>query len=85
MKARISHLHKTESEWLKLKDWVPEAGEFIIYDPDTRYSYARIKLGDGKTSLKELPFFIDLAIAAYIQNQRHQEEVDGGRVPQYKE
>ena len=73
MKARISHLHKTEKEWLKLKNWIPEAGEFIIYDSDEKYNYARIKLGDGKNSLQDLPFFIESAIKAYSQAQRSSE------------
>ena len=59
MKARVSHLHKTETEWLKFNSWVPEAGELIIYDPDTSYSYSRIKVGDGRRSLRELDFLID--------------------------
>lgn len=82
MKARISQLHKTESEWLKFNKWIPEPGEIIVYDPEPngRHSYARVKIGDGKTQLQKLPFFIDSAIAAYIQNQRHSEIIEAGRV-----
>lgn len=82
MRARISQLHKTEAEWAKLSSWVPEAGEIIVYDPvpGSRYNYARIKIGDGKNTLKKLPFFIDSAIATYLQNQRHSEVIEGGRV-----
>ena len=84
MKARISHLHKTEAEWLKLKNWIPEAGEFIIYDPDEKHGYARIKLGDGKSYLQDLPFFIESAIKAHSQTRGPEVTVDGGRVTQYQ-
>ena len=80
MKARISHLHKTEAEWSSLKAWKPSAGEFVIYDPDEQYQYARIKIGDGVTQLSDLPFFIDSAIMANLQNQHYFEVIDGGRI-----
>lgn len=84
MKARVSHLHKTAAEWLKLNDWVPEAGEFIVYDPDENYSYSRLKVGDGISTLKELEFFIDKAILTLIQKQSYFEILDAGRVTDYK-
>jgi hypothetical protein len=84
MKARVSHLHKTEADWLKLKHWVPTAGEFVIYDPDAQYSYARLKVGDGETALHKLPFFIDSATIALIQKQHYFDTIDAGRVTDYK-
>lgn len=80
MKARVSNLHKTESEWVKYKSWVPEAGELIVFDPDTTHDYARLKVGDGKTMLSELPFFIDSAVATQLQKRRFSEIIDGGRI-----
>lgn len=80
MKARVSNLHKTESEWVKYKSWVPEAGELIVFDPDTTHDYARLKVGDGKTMLSELPFFIDSAVATLLQKRRFSEIIDGGRI-----
>jgi hypothetical protein len=80
MKARVSHLHRTEAEWAKLNAWVPEAGELIVYDPDDHYDYARIKIGDGVKTLKELTFFIDSAIATYLDKQRYSEVIEGGRI-----
>ena len=77
MKARVTHLHKTEAEWKKLNNWVPEVGEFIIYDPDKNYDYARIKVGDGR-ALKDLPFFIDSVILAKLSEQHYGETIDGG-------
>lgn len=84
MKARVSHLHKTEAEWAKYKDWVPEAGEFVIYDPDDTVKYARIKVGDGKSKLYELDFFIDSATLALMKQQHFFEILDGGRIPPKK-
>ena len=80
MKARISHLHKTEAEWATLKAWTPSAGELIIYDPDDRYEYARIKVGDGIKTISELPFFIDSAIIHRLQKNKYAEIIDGGRI-----
>lgn len=83
MKARISQLHNTEVEWLKLTTWVPAAGEIIVYDPDTNYNYARIKIGDGKKILKNLPFLIDANIDAYLQKHKYYDILDGGRITKY--
>jgi hypothetical protein len=80
MKARVSNLHKTEEEWKKYKNWTPEAGELIVYDPDSKHDYARLKVGDGKTMLSELPFFVDSAITTQLQNSRFSEVIDGGRI-----
>jgi hypothetical protein len=83
MKARVSNLHKTEAEWAKLSNWVPEAGELVVYDSDRQHDYARLKVGDGEKSLKELPFFIDSAVNTILQKNRHQEVIDGGRITMY--
>lgn len=83
MKARISQLHMTEAEWLKHSSLVPEPGEFIVYDPDTDHPYARIKVGDGKRSLRELDFFIDSAIGEILRQIRFEDVVDGGRITEY--
>lgn len=84
MKARVSQLHKTEAEWLKYSDWIPEAGELVVYDPDENFKYSRVKVGDGKNKLSVLSFSIDAAIAAYIKKHRYEEIIDGGRITDYK-
>jgi len=80
MKARISNLHKTEAEWLKLSSFKPEAGELIIYDPDDKIKYSRIKVGDGARTLQELDFFIKSTTEDVLYEHRYDEEVDGGRI-----
>jgi hypothetical protein len=84
MRARVSLLHKTETEWNSMINFVPLSGEFIIFDPDETHDYARIKVGDGKTKLKDLPFFIDSAVDTYVTKNRFNEIIDAGRVTDYK-
>lgn len=83
MKARISQLHKTEAEWNKLPDFVPLSGELIIFDPDRKHRYSRVKIGDGVTKLQNLLFLIDPAIDEFLEN--HCDKIiDAGRVTDYK-
>ena len=56
IKSRIEHKHDVETNWKKAITFIPKAGELIIYDPDNNYNYARIKIGDGKTTVNNLPF-----------------------------
>ena len=83
MKARISQLCKTETEWSRLPEFVPLQGEFIIFSPDKHYHCARLKIGDGSTPLKKLPFCIDFAIDDFVANQCDK-IIDAGRVSDYK-
>ena len=80
MKARISQLHKTESEWNSMIPWIPEPGELVIYDPDEQYPHARIKVGDGVRTLQELDFFIDSAIVEILKQIQFENVSDGGRI-----
>ena len=54
--TRIQHKHDIESNWIKALNFIPKAGEIIVYDADENYNYARIKIGDGLTSVNELKF-----------------------------
>lgn len=55
--AKLIHSHDTEANWNANKpDFVPEQGEFIVYDKDETHPFERYKIGDGSTSLKNLPF-----------------------------
>ena len=83
MKARICQLHKTEAEWNKLPDFIPLAGEFIVFDPDRQHLYARVKIGDGVTKLQNLSFLIDPAIDEFLES-RCDKIIDAGRVIDYK-
>ena len=49
-----------EANWKKAVGFIPLDKEIIIYKPDKNYSYARMKIGDGKTGVNDLPFVIDV-------------------------
>lgn len=54
--GRIVHKHDTETNWEKAINFIPMAGELIIYDVDDTYDYERIKIGDGVQNVNDLPF-----------------------------
>ena len=56
VKTRIVHKHETEANWNQAENFKPKKGELIIYDPDSSYDYPRVKIGDGETVVKDLPF-----------------------------
>lgn len=58
LKTRIVQKHATQAEWDK-STLVPKAGEVIVYDKDSTHSSARVKIGDGSTMAKNLPFITD--------------------------
>lgn len=65
---RIIQKHDTEENWLKAENFIPLEAEWIIYDEDTTHRYKRVKLGDGKTNVNQLPFMDEiLANSAAIQ------------------
>lgn len=54
--------HETEANWLALApNFIPKRGEIIVYDVDENYNYERMKIGDGLTLLKDLPFSNNVA------------------------
>ena len=53
--TRIQLKHDTETNWNKAVNFIPKAGEMIIYDADGTNS-VRIKIGDGITVVNNLPF-----------------------------
>ena len=76
--SRIITKHDLEVNWLRNSNFVPLQGELIIYDcevdaagntlgiPSNRsvpYTYERLKLGDGFTSVNDLPFIDGAALA----------------------
>ena len=53
--TRIIQKHATETEW-NASTMIPLNGELIIYDTDSLHAYKRLKIGDGTTSVADLPF-----------------------------
>lgn len=54
--SRIIQKHDIETNWNKAANFVPMRGELIVYDIDANYDYERLKIGDGATSVVDLPF-----------------------------
>lgn len=59
--TRIQLKHDIAANWAKAVNFIPLAGEIIIYDTDEINSITRFKIGNGSTLINDLPF-IDLYI-----------------------
>ena len=57
--SRVQLKHDTETNWLKAVNFIPKAGELIIYDPDSYCDFTRLKFGDGVTKVNNLPFLFE--------------------------
>ena len=69
IKSRIVHKHDVESNWNLATNFIPKQGELIVYDKDETHSYERFKIGDGTTTVGNLPFTLDIILAdakAYV-------------------
>ena len=53
--TRIQLKQDTQDNWDNVNE-VALDGEIIIYAPDATHQYARLKVGDGTTYIKNLPF-----------------------------
>ncbi len=58
--ARFTPKGDIEANWKKATGFVPLAKEIIIYKPDEKHSYSRMKIGDGVTGINDLPFLVDV-------------------------
>lgn len=56
IKTRIQNKHDVEANWVQAVNFIPMAGEVIVYDQDGNYDKPRIKIGDGQTTINNLPF-----------------------------
>ena len=69
--GRVLLKHDSEANWAKATNFVPKAGELIIYDADETHSYCRIKIGDGSTLINNLPFSTEEEIESYAAPISH--------------
>lgn len=60
--TRVQMKHDVEANWKLAQNFVPLAGEIIIYDADANTSYVRMKIGDGATLVNDLPFTDDYSL-----------------------
>lgn len=56
IKTRIQLKNDTETNWDKATNFVPRKGEAIIYLADGTHPFSRLKIGDGSTTVTNLPF-----------------------------
>lgn len=83
--ARHMQKHDIEANWEVSGNFVPMPAEWIVYDIDENYTYPRLKIGDGVTSVNHLPFVImppdwaqtDENAPDYIKNKPDIPEVQG--------
>ena len=74
LKTRMQQKHDIESNWNKATTFIPKQAEIIVYDIEldgdgnaltlpegrtTPYTYERFKVGDGKTTVTNLPFYLE--------------------------
>ena len=69
--GRIIQKHDSEANWKKATNFIPKAGEIIIYDTDETHYYCRIKIGDGSTLINNLPFSTEEEIESYAAPISH--------------
>ena len=77
--TRFLQKHDLEENWLKAQNFVPKAGELIVYDVDESHLYPRIKIGDGEKVVNDLPFASlqsnwgqnDASQADFVQGRTH--------------
>lgn len=60
VRTRIQLKNDTEANWNKAIHFIPLKGEPIIYSIDEVHPFFRVKIGDGVTTVTNLPF-IDAA------------------------
>jgi hypothetical protein len=51
--------------------------------PDSNYKYSRVKIGDGKHTLQELPFLVESITNVLLDEYKQDEEFDAGRITKY--
>lgn len=56
LQTRVQMKHDTETNWNKATNFVPLAGEIIVYDVDALNPTQRMKIGNGIDILSNLPF-----------------------------
>jgi hypothetical protein len=68
LKSRIIHLHDTEANWNLKTEFIPKIGEIVVYDKDTNFNYERFKIGNGITTIINLPFALENEINNLINS-----------------
>ena len=56
VKAHVVNKHDIEANWNKAVNFIPKAGEIIVYEVDDNHDGPRFKVGNGKDTITNLPF-----------------------------
>lgn len=66
MKKQITLKHDLTANWLKAVNFIPKLDELILYDGvlenGVYVELPRLKRGDGKTKLNDLPFLDSISV-----------------------
>ncbi len=54
--TRIQLKNDTEANWNLATNFTPKLGEAIVYNVDASNTKPRLKIGDGSTTVANLPF-----------------------------
>lgn len=73
IKARFAQKHDVEVNWDKATNFIPKAGEIIVYDADShlengKHDYPRIKVGNGTDKVNDLPFANEQQLASITED-----------------
>ena len=63
IKTRIQMKNDVEANWNQATNFIPKKGEIIVYSPDINHNYSRLKIGDGSTTVINLPFIDSATIS----------------------
>ena len=66
--GRLVLKHDIEVNWNRAETFIPKQGEIIIYDIDSNHTHERFKIGDGKTTAIQLPFYLEAEINNILNN-----------------
>jgi hypothetical protein len=80
LQTRFILTHDTEENWNKCTNFIPNKAEMIVYDCDEKYNYPRVKIGDGKTTIVNLPFTLNITIEDILNTRNDVHYLDGGRI-----
>lgn len=81
LKTRVVNKHDTETNWNKATNFIPKAGEVIIYDPDTSHTKHRLKIGDGTTAVNDLSFITDEVLVTSINGKTGNVVLNADNIP----
>ena len=77
---RTIQLHDTQANWDNFSSFIPRRGELVIYDVDETHEVERFKIGDGVSSIAELPFNVEKSIRDFLNSRTEIFYIDGGRI-----